>query len=108
MYQLIRPRIAVPVHGDARHLREHARLARACQVPEAVVPSNGSLIRLRAGAAEMVGHIETGCLTIDGGRLAPLGAEPLQARRHMLFNGAAAVTVGIGRAQVRNPVTNAE
>ncbi|HEY9568741.1 MAG TPA: ribonuclease J, partial [Thalassobaculum sp.] len=98
MYQLIRPRIAVPVHGDARHLREHARLARACQVPEAVVPSNGSLIRLRAGAAEMVGHIETGCLTIDGGRLVPLGAEPLQARRHMLFNGAAAVTVVLDKS----------
>lgn len=93
MYQIIRPRIAVPVHGDARHLREHARLARSCQVPEAVVPSNGSLIRLRAGAAAVVNHIETGCLTMDGGRLVPLAGEPIQARRHMLFNGAAAVTL---------------
>jgi ribonuclease J len=93
MYQLIRPRIAIPVHGDARHLREHARLARACQVPEAVVPANGSLIRLRAGAAAVIDHVDTGGLTMDGGRLVPLASEAIQARRHMLYNGAASVTL---------------
>lgn len=98
MYQIVRPQIAVPVHGDSRHLREHAKLARACQVPEAVVPSNGSLIRLRAGVAAVIDHIDTGCLTIDGGRLVPLASEPIQARRHMLFNGAAAVTVVLDKA----------
>lgn len=98
MYQLIRPRIAVPVHGDARHLREHARLARACQVPEAVVPSNGSMIRLRAGAAAVVDHVETGSLTLDGGRLVPLASDQIHARRHMLYNGAASVTLVLDKA----------
>jgi ribonuclease J len=98
MYQLVRPRIAVPVHGDARHLREHARLARACQVPEAVVPSNGSMIRLRAGAAAVVDHVEAGSLTIDGGRLVPLASDQIQARRHMLYNGAASVTLVLDKA----------
>ena len=86
MYQLVRPRIAVPVHGDSRHLREHARLARTCQVPEAVVPSNGSMIRLRAGAAEVVDHVEATSLT------------QIQARRHMLYNGAASVTLVLDKA----------
>lgn len=98
MYQLVRPRIAVPVHGDSRHLREHARLARTCQVPEAVVPSNGSMIRLRAGAAEVVDHVEATSLTIDGGRLVPLASEQIQARRHMLYNGAASVTLVLDKA----------
>jgi len=98
MYQLIRPRIAVPVHGDARHLGEHARLARACQVPEAVVPSNGSMIRLRAGAAAIVDHVDTGALTLDGGRLVPLDSAQIQTRRHMLYNGAASVTLVLDKA----------
>lgn len=98
MYQLIRPRIAVPVHGDARHLREHARLARTCQVPEAVVPSNGSMIRLRAGAAAVVDQVATGSLTLDGGRLVPLASDQIQARRHMLYNGAASVTLVLDKA----------
>ncbi|MFX8926199.1 MBL fold metallo-hydrolase RNA specificity domain-containing protein, partial [Acinetobacter baumannii] len=33
LYQWLRPRIAVPIHGEERHQREHARLAEQCQVP---------------------------------------------------------------------------
>ena len=36
MYQWVRPKIAIPVHGEARHLAEHAELAAACQVPQAL------------------------------------------------------------------------
>lgn len=93
MYQMVRPRVAVPVHGDARHLREHARLAKTCQVPETVVPANGSLIRLAPGPAEIVDWVDSGALTLDGGRLVPLAADSLQDRRRMLHNGSAAVTV---------------
>lgn len=93
MYQMVRPRIAIPVHGDARHLREHARLAKACQVPEALVPANGSLIRLGPGPAEIIEWVDSGALTLDGGRLVPMAADSLQDRRRMLHNGAAAVTV---------------
>ena len=38
MYQWARPRIAVPVHGEPRHIREHVKLAEALQVPETIAP----------------------------------------------------------------------
>ena len=50
MYQWVRPNIAIPVHGEARHLHAHAELAQECQVPHVVVPENGSLIRLAPGS----------------------------------------------------------
>ena len=53
MYQWVQPRIAVPVHGEARHLAEHARLARACQVPHQIVGANGTLMRLAPAPAEI-------------------------------------------------------
>lgn len=94
MYQLLRPRIAIPVHGDARHLREHARLAKACQVPEAVVPSNGSLIRLAEGRAEIVRWVDgKGAQVVDDGQILGLQSETLRDRRRMLHNGAATVTL---------------
>jgi ribonuclease J len=108
MYQMIRPSIAVPVHGDPMHLQEHARLARSCQVPEVVTPSNGTIIRLRPGAAEIVDEIKTGCLVQDGGRLIPLESETISTRRQMLFNGSASVTVVVdkkGRLQA-DPVAS--
>ena len=49
MYQWVRPQIAIPVHGEGRHIHEHVALARACQVPQAVAAENGSIIRLAPG-----------------------------------------------------------
>ncbi|MEZ6021847.1 MAG: MBL fold metallo-hydrolase RNA specificity domain-containing protein [Hyphomonadaceae bacterium] len=46
MYAWARPRIAVPVHGERRHILEHVKLAQSLQVPEALAPNNGDLIRL--------------------------------------------------------------
>ncbi|MCA8885942.1 MAG: ribonuclease J, partial [Hyphomonadaceae bacterium] len=49
MYAWARPRIAVPVHGEIRHIREHVKLAQSLQVPETVAPRNGDMIRLAPG-----------------------------------------------------------
>ena len=57
MYQWVRPQIAMPVHGEVRHLIEHAALARACQVPETIVAPNGTLVRLAPGPAEIIDHV---------------------------------------------------
>lgn len=96
MYQWVRPQIAVPVHGEARHLAEHARLARACQVPQQIVATNGALVRLAPGPAEIVDHVPSGYLALDGARLMSLGSSVLRSRQHLAYNGAAAVTLVIG------------
>src|SRR5205085_11099649 len=49
MYRWVRPRSAVPVHGEMRHMIEHARLARGLQVPQAIVLRNGHMLRLAPG-----------------------------------------------------------
>ncbi len=93
MYQWVRPKIAIPVHGEARHLAEHAELARACQVPQALVAENGEVIRLAPQGAKVLERVETGRLALDGTRLVPLGDESVRARQRMNFNGAAMATV---------------
>ena len=97
MYQWVRPQIAVPVHGEARHLIEHARLARDCQVPEQIVGENGALIRLAPGPAGIVEQVPCGRLALDGNRLVPLGGSVIRGRQKMAYNGAATVTLVIGR-----------
>ncbi|AHC73552.1 putative hydrolase of the metallo-beta-lactamase superfamily [Candidatus Endolissoclinum faulkneri L5] len=89
MYQLLQPKIAIPVHGDARHLREHARLAKKCNVPKSLVPSNGSLVRLSSkGHAEIIEWIEAnGVQVVDGSQIISLRSETLNDRRRMLHNG---------------------
>ncbi len=93
MYQWLRPRLAVPMHGEPMHLQEHARLAERCQVPQTLVPQNGALIRLAPGRAEVLDHVPTGRLARDGRRVIALGGGVLRARQRMIHNGAAVVTL---------------
>src|SRR6185312_12122053 len=50
MYEWVRPRIAVPVHGEAAHLVAHGGLAAECGVPEVAQIRNGDMLRLAPGA----------------------------------------------------------
>jgi ribonuclease J len=93
MYRWVRPRIAVPVHGEARHMREHAELARAMQVPEAIEIVNGQVLRLGPGPAAIIGAVHAGRLALDGAQLLPLDHETLRSRRRLKENGAVFVTL---------------
>jgi len=98
MYQLVRPRIAVPVHGEARHLAEQAKLAKECQVPEAVVIENGQVLRLAPERAAVMARVSSGRLAVDGERLVPAAGEMLRERRRMMFNGGAVASLVIDNA----------
>jgi ribonuclease J len=101
VYQWVRPQIALPVHGEVRHMVEHAALARACQVPQTIVAPNGTLVRLAPGPAEIIDHVPAGRLARDGDGLVPLDGDSLRERRKLLWNGSAAATLvidGKGRA----------
>ena len=97
LYRWVRPRLVVPVHGEARHLYEHARFARDCQVPAALIAENGTMVRLAPGAGEIVGHVPVGRLAVDGTRIVPADGELMRARRRMAFGGAAVVTLVLDR-----------
>jgi ribonuclease J len=102
MYQWIRPKIAVPVHGEARHLIAHAELARECQVPEPVGARNGYAVRLAPGRATVVDEVRHGRFAVDGTRLIPMESAALRDRRRLAYNGSAVVTVvvdGDGRVK---------
>ena len=93
MYQFIRPEIAIPVHGEMRHMIAHQKIAEACQVPHTVLAPNGSLIRLDATGPEIIDHVPNGRLGIDGHRLVKLDSFPMRERRRLQSAGAIAVTV---------------
>jgi ribonuclease J len=93
MYQWVRPRIAVPVHGERRHLVAHAELARECQIPEQIIGENGALVRLAPGPAVVVDHVHSGRLAVEGRRLLATDSPLLRERARMAYNGAVAVTL---------------
>ncbi len=86
LYALVRPKIAVPVHGEWRHLSEHAALAKQCGAHPILI-EDGDMVRLAPGKAEVCEGAPTGRLVVDGNRLLPLEGGVLAARKRMLFNG---------------------
>jgi ribonuclease J len=93
MYQWARPKIAVPTHGERRHLLEHCALAKDMQVPQALAPRNGDLVRLAPGRAEIIDEVPAGRLFLDGGMLTPENGEALRERRHAATNGVVHVSI---------------
>lgn len=105
MYQLVRPRIAVPVHGELRHMLEHADLAEDCQVRQTVVAENGGMIRLAPGRAEIIGQVPVGRLAVDGNRIVPIDGALVRDRNRAIYHGSAVVTVVLDKkGRVRDEV----
>jgi ribonuclease J len=97
MYQMVRPQIAIPVHGEARHLIAHAQLAGECQVPQPLVIQNGDMVRLTGNRAAVVDEVPVGRLASDGKGLLPLDGTTLKDRRRATFNGTAVATLVLDR-----------
>src|SRR5438132_8978235 len=97
MYQMIRPQVAIPVHGEARHLLGHAELARQCQVPDALVIENGAMVRLDRAGGAVVDEILVGRIGSDGKSLLPIRGAVLQQRRRAGNEGSVVATLVLDR-----------
>jgi len=93
MYRWTRPKVAVPVHGELRHMSEHARLAKSLQVPQAVVVQNGHMLRLAPGPAQLVDEVPSGRIFLDGRVLVEESAGYARARRALGYAGMIAITL---------------
>ncbi len=94
LYKLVRPKLAVPVHGEWRHLTAHAALAQEAGVP-AMLLEDGDILSLAPGKPEIVDSAPVGKLVADGARLVPLNGTVMGARRRMLFNGVVIASVAV-------------
>nr|WP_310525095.1 ribonuclease J [Polymorphobacter sp.] len=97
MYDWIRPEIAIPVHGERRHMEAHAKLALDAGVPRAMVPINGSCIRLAPDGPKLLSHEKAGRLILDGDVILPADGVTIVERRRLMMNGHMGVTIVLNR-----------
>jgi len=93
MYQHVKPKISIPVHGELRHMTEHARLATQCQVGATVVGENGSVTRIAPGNPAIIDQVTSGRLAVEGNRLVPLNGELNRQRKQALWHGVAIMSL---------------
>lgn len=87
MFQWLKPKTVIPVHGERTQLEAHAKFAEACQVKHTIVPSNGSLIKLSGGKPKIVDHLEVDVLAVDQKRVIRSDHKSIIARRKLQYTG---------------------
>jgi ribonuclease J len=90
-----RPQLLIPVHGEALHLHEHAKLARAAGVPKVLRCRNGDLVRLGPGEPGIIDELPAGRLYKDGRILEDAKSRAVIERRRMGFAGCVFVAVAM-------------
>ena len=95
LYSWVKPKIVVPVHGEALHLAEHASLARRMGVPDVVVCQNGDLVKLAPAPPGIVDEVPEGRLYKDGRLIVGAEARTVADRRRLSFVGVVAVAVAL-------------
>jgi ribonuclease J len=95
MYAWVRPRIAVPAHGEPLHLTEHAEFARAQGVPQVLRAFNGDLIRLAPGEVRALGKVTSGRRAKDGAILLPADQQCVGQRRRLSFAGVVSIAIAL-------------
>lgn len=98
MYSWARPRAAIPVHGEHRHLIAHAKLAGELGVPEPVRIHNGDLVRLAPGPTEVIDVVPSGRLYLDGVIISDGRETAIRERKKASYNGVVFVGVPVDAA----------
>ena len=97
MYRWMRPRIAIPVHGEARHLHAHQRLARQMGVPEVPLIANGDLVRLAPGEAKVIDRVPVGRIAVEDDDLVEANDDLYRTRRRLANHGTILVSLVLDR-----------
>ncbi len=89
IYSLVKPKYAVPVHGEYRHLKAQAYIARDLGIPKEniFILQAGEILSINKDRAEITGHAETGSLFVDGLGVGDVGNVVLRDRQILASNG---------------------
>jgi ribonuclease J len=91
----VKPKMLIPVHGEALHLSEHAAIGRRLGIRDVLVCRNGDLIKLAPGVPGIIDELPSGRLYKDGKLLISAEGRTLSERRKLSFSGIVSVALAV-------------
>ncbi len=86
MYELLKPKNIIPVHGDKRNIRKQKRLALQNYEANVMLARNGEVVLIQNGNCEIVSEVFTRKLGVDRRQLTPLDSQLIKNRKRIAFN----------------------
>tara|TARA_B100001123_G_C15306338_1_gene1022834 strand:- start:450 stop:2114 length:1665 start_codon:yes stop_codon:yes gene_type:complete len=94
MYNWVKPKSIIPVHGEHRHMKEHINFAKEMQVPYPVEVENGDIVRLYPGESpRVVDKAPSGKIYVDGNVSVGEESQSIKDRRNLSYNGFLEITI---------------
>ncbi len=93
MYEMLKPKVLLPVHGDKRFIREHQRYGLSLGIPQVEAARNGDMFRLRDGHLEFVEAVPVEVMAVDRRRAVPLNAQVIRNRKRIAYNCSVFISV---------------
>lgn len=89
IYSLVRPKYAIPVHGEYRHLKAQAGIAASLGIPKdnIFILKSGDVLEMDEESARITGHVPTGAILVDGLGVGDVGNIVLRDRQHLAEDG---------------------
>ena len=109
MYNWVKPKSVIPVHGEHRHMIEHINFAKEMQVPYPVQVENGDIVQLYPGDKPLVvDKAPVGRIYVDGNISVGEDSQSLKDRINISYNGFVEVTILINNSGniVKNPIVS--
>lgn len=99
IYSLVRPKYAIPVHGEYRHLLRHSELAQEMGIPKenVMIMSSGNIVELKEDSIRVVGEAQAQGIMVDGLGVGDVGNIVLRDRQHLSENGLMVVVLTLER-----------
>lgn len=99
MYSLLRPKFALPVHGEYRHRKAQVEIAAAVGVPKENIlfMSTGDVVEISENSCRIAGHVQAGGIMVDGLGVGDVGNVVLRDRQNLAQNGIMIVTMALER-----------
>jgi len=103
LINLLRPKYFIPIHGELRHLHQHAATARQLGIPEAnvTVVENGQTVEFRGGAMQLGERIPGGYVFVDGAGVGDIGPSVVREREALARDGIVLINLKLSRASNR-------
>ena len=99
IYSLVKPKYAIPVHGEYRHLKANAEVARSLGIPKenVFIIQSGDVLELDSESAKVVDKVHTGAVLVDGLGVGDVGNIVLRDRQHLAEDGIIIVVLTLER-----------
>ncbi|GHT92320.1 MBL fold hydrolase [Alphaproteobacteria bacterium] len=101
LYDLTKPQILVPIHGETVQLHKHAEIGNEYGIKDVIIPHDGCVLKLSKDNPKIIDDVPCGVLAVDGSKLIPIDGIVYKQRKTLSSSGVVSACVSSNRGTIK-------